>query len=252
MEMKTEIKIHKSEELAAQIEAFDTFWEGPENVEKGYTTLYTFYKHNYLKYLPSDKNVNTLVISCGPGYFVDMMNRHGYKNVLGIDSDPQKIEYGIGRGLNLKAERVFEFLYLNLKSGNKFDLIIAEQEINHLAKDELIDFLILCKENLTENGTLIVHVINGANPIVGSESLAQNFDHYFTFTEYSLKQVLEYTKFNEIKIFPLNLYVFFSNPFNYIALLVDKINTLFFRINFILYGKSNKIFTKKIAAICKK
>ncbi len=82
--------MRRSTELAAQIEAFDTFWEGPEDVEKGYTTLYTFYKYNYLKYLPEDKNVKTLIVSCGPGYFVDMMNRNGYKNVLGIDSDPEK------------------------------------------------------------------------------------------------------------------------------------------------------------------
>lgn len=250
--MSTEIKIRRSEDLAAQIEAFDTFWEGPEDIEKGYRTLYTFYKHNYLKYLPPNKNVNSLVISCGPGYFVDMMNRHGYNNVLGIDSDPLKVKHGTDRGLNCKAARAFEFLYDNLKSGIKFDLIVTEQEINHLTKEELIDFLKLCKENLSDNGTLIVHVINGANPIVGSESLAQNFDHYFTFTEYSLKQVLEYAKFREIKIFPLNLYVFFSNPFNYVAMMVDKINTLFFRLNFILYGKSNKIFTKKIAAVCRK
>ena len=244
--------MRKSSELAAQIEAFDTFWEGPEDVEKGYKTLFTFYKYNYLHYLPENKNVKTLVISCGPGYFVDMMNRHGYNNVLGIDSDPQKVKYGTDRGLNCKAERAFEFLYDNLTTGNKFDLIIAEQEINHLTKEELIDFLKLCKDNLVNSGTLIVHVINGANPIVGSESLAQNFDHFFTFTEYSLKQVLEYTKYCDIKVFPLNLYVFFTNPFNYIALVIDKINTLFFRVNFILYGKSNKIFTKKIAAICSK
>ncbi len=94
--------------------------------------------------------------------------------------------------------------------------------------------------------------INGANPIVGSESLAQNFDHYFTFTEYSLRQVLEHVKYREIKVFPLNLYVFFNNPVNYIAMIIDKINAIYFRINFILYGKSNKIFTKKIAAVCRK
>lgn len=250
--MTEKYRIRKSSELAAQIEAFDTFWEGPEEVQKGYKTLYTFYKENYLKYLPENKNINTLVISCGPGYFVDMMNRHGYNNVLGIDSDPQKVKYGTDRGLNLKAERAFEFLYGNLESGSRFDLIVAEQEINHLSKEELIDFLKLCKDNLSDNGTLIVHVINGANPIVGSESLAQNFDHFFTFTEYSLRQVLEHTKYREIKIFPLSLYVFYTNPFNYAAMLLDKINTLFFRINFILYGKSNKIFTKKIAASCKK
>ena len=240
----------KSENLAAQIEPFDTFWEGPENVEKGYTSLYTFYKYNYLKYMPANKDVNTLVISCGPGYFVDMLNRNGYKNTLGIDSDPEKVKYAKEKNLNCKTERAFEFLQDNL-SKEKFDVIIAEQEINHLSKEELLEFLELCKNNLVKGGTLIVHVINGANPIVGAESLAQNFDHQFTFTEYSLKQALEYSRFTEIKIFPLNLYVFYNNPINYAALLIDKILSTLFRIGFILYGKSNKIFTKKIAATCK-
>jgi SAM-dependent methyltransferase len=245
--------MRKSEDLAAQIEPFDTFWEGPAEIEKGYTTLYKFYKHNYLKYMPGDKSCKTLVISCGPGYFVDMLNRQGYSHVLGIDSDSEKVEHGSKRKLNCKAERAFEFLSNNLTESNaKFDVIIAEQELNHLTKVELLDFLRLCKENLTSGGTLITHCINGANPIVGSESLAQNFDHYFTFTEYSLKQALEYCSFEDVKIFPLNLYVFYSNPLNYVALLVDKLNTLFFRINFILYGKDNKIFTKKIGAVCRK
>jgi SAM-dependent methyltransferase len=241
----------KSENLAAQIEPFDTFWEGPENVEKGYTTLYAFYKHNYLKYMPADKDAKTLIISCGPGYFVDMLNRNGYKNILGIDSDPQKVKYGIEKKLNCKAERAFEFLYENL-SKEKFNVIIAEQEINHLSKSELVEFLNLCKQNLVEGGTLIVHVINGANPIVGAESLAQNFDHQFTFTEYSLRQALEHTKFKDIRVFPLNLYVFYSNPFNYVALVFDKVLSFLFRVGFILYGKSNKIFTKKIGAVCVK
>lgn len=240
----------RSEDLAAQIEAFDTFWEGPEDVEKGYKTLYQFYKVNYLKYMPQDRLVKTLVISCGPGYFVDMLNRHGYKNVLGIDSDKEKVDQGRKHGLNCLNERAFEFLENSIESNNKFDVIVAEQELNHLSKTELLDFLELCKANLIKGGTLIVHCINGANPIVGSESLAQNFDHYFTFTEYSLSQVLKYKKFSNVKVFPLNLYVFYKNPLNYVALFLDAIYTTFFRINFIMYGKSNRIFTKKIAAVC--
>ena len=239
----------KSENLSAQIEPFDTFWEGPENVEKGYVSLYTFYKHNYLKYMPENKDVNALVISCGPGYFVDMLNRNGYNNTLGIDSDPKKVRFAKEKNLNCRTERAFEFLQDNL-SKEKYDVIIAEQEINHLSKAELLEFLDLCKNNLVKGGTLIVHVINGANPIVGAESLAQNFDHQFTFTEYSLKQALEYSNFKNIKVFPLNLYVFYKNPFNYVALSLNKVLTILFRIGFILYGKSNKLFTKKIAATC--
>ncbi len=235
--------------LTARMEPFDSFWEAPEDIEKGFFTFSKFYEANYLKYIPENKGSSILALSCGPGYFVNLLNEKGYTNVLGIDSDTEKIKYAERRGLNCQVENGFDFLDTSQK---QFDVIIAEQEINHLTIEEMFSFLKLCKQNLKKDGILIVHSLNGANPITGTESLAQNIDHYNTLTEYSLKQVLEYSDFKEIKIIPLNLYVFYSNPFNYVAILLERLNTLIFRFNFKLYGKSNKIFTKKIAGICKK
>ena len=236
-------------ELTAKIEPFDSFWEAPQNIQKGYSTFYKFYKHNYLKYVPKQKDSQILVISCGPGYFVNLLMKEGYSRVLGIDSDPDKILEARKRNLDCKVARAFPFLKQNTE---QFDVIVAEQEINHLTKKELLIFFRLCRDNLQEGGTLLVHSINGANPITGSEALAQNFDHYHSLTEYSLKQILEYSGFHQTKVIPLNLYVFYGNPLNYLAILIHTLNTMFFRSNFKLYGKANRIFTKKIAAVCKR
>jgi 2-polyprenyl-3-methyl-5-hydroxy-6-metoxy-1,4-benzoquinol methylase len=236
-------------ELTAKIERFDSFWGGTKDVEKGYDLFCKFYKSNYREYAPNNRESRILVISCGPGYFVNLLKKEGYSNVLGIDSDPNKVKFAVQKGLNCKTEYAFEFLGINK---NQFDVIVAEQEINHLTKEEILRFLKLCWNNLNENGTLIVHSLNGANPITGAEALAQNFDHFNTFTEYSLRQILQHANFCAIKIIPLNLYVFYTNPLNYIGMLFEKFNSLFFRLNFILYGKSDRIFTKKIAAICRK
>jgi len=241
--------LKKFTELSAKIERFDSFWGAPEDIEKGFDRLQSFYNKNYLKYLQTDHNSRILVISCGPGYFLNMLKNNGYTNVLGIDSDPEKIKYAESKNLNCLCEEAFLFLE---KNKTNYDLIIGEQEINHLSKDEILIFLELCWNNLKKNGTLIINSINGANPFTGAESLAQNFDHFNTFTEYSLKQVLNYTNFKEITIIPLNLYVFYKNPLNYIAIFWDFINTWIFSLNFMLYGKSNRIFTKKIAAVCRK
>ena len=97
-------------ELTAKMEPFDSFWEGPEDVEKGYETFFQFYKYNYLKSLPANKSANILVVSCGPGYFVNMLEKHGYQNVLGIDSFPDKIEYAKRKNLNCQVEHAFPFL----------------------------------------------------------------------------------------------------------------------------------------------
>jgi len=235
--------------LTAVIEPFDSFWEAPENIEKGFARFGQFYRRNYLDRLPKNRASKTLVISCGYGYFVQLLKDAGYSDVLGIDSDPEKVRIATEKGLNCTVESAFAFLE---NSPGSYDTIIAEQEINHLTKEEILIFLSLCRKSLAEGGTLMVHSLNGANPVTGSEALAQNFDHYNTFTEYSLRQILDYSGFVEVNVFPLNLYVFYGNPLNYVALLADRINTLIFRINFILYGKHNRIFTKKIAAVGKK
>ncbi len=236
-------------QLTGKIEPFDSFWEGPDDIEKGYGTFYKFYKNNYLHHVTPNKHAKILVISCGPGYFVNLLKVEGYTDVLGIDSGPEKIKHAQEKGLNCRLEAAFPFLEANQEP---FDLIIAEQELNHLTKDEIFLFLELAKKNLSQNGSLIVHSLNGANPITGAEALAQNIDHYNTLTEISLNQILKYAGYRNIQIIPLNLYVFYANPLNYVAILVDRLNTLFFRFNFKLYGKSNKIFTKKIAGICVK
>ncbi len=240
------VRTSDADDMSAKMEPFDSFWEAPDDVEKGYETFGAFYRENYLSHVPADKKANILVISCGPGYFVNLLRQEGYTNVLGIDCDPEKIAFSIQRGLNCRAESCFSFLEKNDQS---FDLIFAEQELNHLTKQEMIHFLKLCRQNMAKSGRIIVHSLNGANPITGAEALSQNFDHFNTMTEYSLKQVLNYSGFTNPTVFPLNLYVFYTNPLNYVAMLVHFLNVLYFRFSFKLYGKANKIFTKKIAAV---
>lgn len=238
--------MNTDEGLTARIEPFDSFWEAPDDVEKGFSTFGRFYAHNYLDQFPSDRSARILVISCGPGYMVNLLVERGYTNVIGIDSSPEKIAVARRRNLDCRVARVFGFLEGNQQP---FDLIFGEQEVNHLTKSEILAFLQACRRNLRDGGTLIVHSINGANPMVGSESRAGNFDHYNSFTEYSLKQVVEYCGFRNVRLLPLNLYVFYRNPANYVALLAFKLTSLLFRTYFVLVGKSAKVFEKKIAAV---
>lgn len=235
------------QDLAAQIEPFDTFWEAPSDIEKGFTKFAKFYKRNYLKYIPSDRKTRTLVISCGAGYMVDLLKKEGYTDVLGIDSDPEKIEIAQRHELNCKTANAFSYLKENTE---RYNLIFVEQEINHLTKKEILVFLNLCKENLHDGGILIAHSLNGANPITGSEALSQNFNHFNTFTEYSFRQILCYSNFKNIHVFPLQLYIFYENPVNYIGIICDFLLNKVFQAGFLFYGKKNKIFSKKIAIQC--
>ena len=123
-----------------------------------------------------------------------MLRDRGYSAVLGIDSDPAKVEIARRKGLPCEVARAFEFL--DGKAG-QFDVIIPEQELNHLTLDETIEFLELCRQALRPGGRVIVYAMNGANPLVGSENLAHNIDHFYNVTEYSLEQILNLAGFQE-------------------------------------------------------
>ena len=238
----------KGRQLRARLEPFDSYWQAPDDVESGYAKFEAYYRANYLPHLPADKSARILVISCGPGYLVNLLAKEGYGDVKGVDSDPDKIAYARRKGLNCEVS--FAFDCLEGESG-LFDVIIPEQELNHLTLDEQIDFLELCRERLKPGGLLVVYGLNGANPLVGSENLAHNIDHFNTFTDYSLKQILELAGFTAIRTMPLKLYVFWKNPLNYVGLAVTTILELFFRVCFILYGKDVKVLSKKLAATCR-
>jgi SAM-dependent methyltransferase len=231
--------------LAARLEPFDSYWQAPADVEKGYQSFLAYYRANYTRHLPQDRAARILVISCGPGYLVNMLAKAGYTNVHGIDSDAGKIAHAQRHGLPCETADAFEFLE---RSAESWDSIIPEQELNHLTHAETIEFLQLCHRALRPGGGIVVYAMNGANPLVGSENLAHNIDHFYIVTEYSLGQLLELGGFKDVRPFALKLYVFWKNPLNYVGLAVTTVYELFYRVMFKLYGKNVSILSKKVAA----
>jgi 2-polyprenyl-3-methyl-5-hydroxy-6-metoxy-1,4-benzoquinol methylase len=236
----------RSERLAARLEPFDSYWQAPKDVEKGFTSFTAYYRANYLGHMPADKGARILVISCGPGYLVKMLRDCGYTQVLGIDSDPAKVDVARRHQLPCEAARAFEFL---ADKQAQYDAIIPEQELNHLTLEETIEFLSLCRQALRPGGRVVVYAMNGANPMVGSENLSHNIDHFYNVTEYSLGQILQLAGFAQVRPFALKLYVFWKNPLNYAGLAVTATLEAIFRVLFMLYGKKVKILSKKVAAV---
>lgn len=235
--------------LKAVHSPFTTFCEGPENIENGYKLFYLFHKKNYFNRIPKDKNTNILVISSGVGYFQYSLKKWGYSNVLGIDSDSKKIAYAKEKGFNSEEGNCFEFLK---DKENKFDLIFAEQEINHLTIEEVLIFLKLCYQALKPEGKLIINAANSANPFISTEYLGNNIDHFTSFTENNLRQCFSLVPFKKPVVFCHDFYVLWYNPLNYVAKAITSSIHLLLFILFKLYGKSNKLFTKRIGVMAEK
>lgn len=232
--------------MAARLEPFDSYWQAPQDVQSGYQSFAAYYRANYLAHLPQDRAARILVISCGPGYLLNVLAQAGYQCVKGIDSDPAKIEHA--RQRNLPCEVAEAFPWLERQRG-EYDVIIPEQELNHLTLAETIEFLQACHGALRPGGRVIVYAMNGANPLVGSENLAHNIDHFYNVTEYSLTQLLQLGGFTQVQPFALRLYVFWKNPLNYVGLAVTTMLELAMRGIFALYGKKVRVLSKKVAAV---
>ena len=227
------------------------------NIHKGdkedFELMYQYYKKNFLKLLPNKMNALILDLGCGMGHFLYFLKKSGYENYIGVDLSEECINYCLNKNLasknNLYSSDVTDFLE---KSKKQYSTIVMNDLIEHLKKEEIVPTLKLIRKKLNNKGSLIIKVVNSANPITGSSSRYLDFTHTTGFTEESLEQVLAVAGFKNIKIYPQIIWVF--NPIiNIFGKTLQLIFNNLFRFIFILYGrKSTSIFTKDIIAVAKK
>jgi SAM-dependent methyltransferase len=233
-------------QLTGTISPWTTFCEGMTDIEKGYSYYPRQYKRNYSRHLPERKDSKILVVSAGPGYFVLFLNQLGYNNVIGIDTEPTRVEYALKRELNVEVAHAFDFLS---DSEDQFDAIVLEQEINHLTRQEFMDFLKLAKMRLVDGGRVILNATNYANPITSPDHMAHNLNHFSGWTGHSLRQAFKYSGFESSECYPLDNYVLYENPLNYVAKAMTGLISILLRITFKMYGKSEVIFTKRLISV---
>ena len=118
-----------------------------------------------------------------------------YKNLTGIDISPEQI--GISKQV---IDDVIEMDALDFLKGskNKYDLIIALDFIEHLDKNEVLDFLNSCYQALTSEGYIILQTPNGQSPF-GSSVFCGDFTHMTCFTPESLQRILTFCGFKNVQ-----------------------------------------------------
>ncbi len=146
--------------------------------------------------LPSDKKARIVDLGCGSGFLVQFLIRDGYKNVLGVDVSKEQVEFAKGLGLPVAQSNAFEFL----KENKNFDLIISTDVLEHLNKNEIVEFLSAICDALNPSGSVIIRTVN-ASSVYGMTLLYWDFTHEVAFTEKSLRQVLLACGFEKVWIY---------------------------------------------------
>ena len=206
-----------------------------------------FFRHNYLKFLPEDKSAPILEIGCGLGQFLTFCRTHGYTQARGIDLGAYNVEFCTARGLNVQLGDGFEHLD---SLSSELGAVVLNDVVEHIPKELIFPLLERIKKALRPGGVLIMKTINMANPILGAHSRYNDFTHEVGWTEESMYEVLEQAGYDPVNVVPSNLYVFYGNPMNYVAMAVSKCFDLFFLLYFRINGRvTTKVFSKNLIAV---
>lgn len=139
----------------------------------------------YGRFLPPDRNAKILDAGCGPGYFVYTLRSFGYTDVLGIDLSKEQVDLAQRAGLNVRRADAFEFLH---GADSEYDLIVSTAFLEHLTRDEAVNYLSLVRGALKPGGRFICCVPNANSPF-GARLRYKDLTHEQSFTEDSLRQL---------------------------------------------------------------
>jgi cyclopropane fatty-acyl-phospholipid synthase-like methyltransferase len=136
--------------------------------------------------LPADRTARILDVGCGIGYAVDTLLRAGYARTQGVDGSAEMVEIAKRRGLPIVQSDAFESLRGAME---QWDAILALDFLEHLHKDEVLEFLDLARAALVPGGRLILKTPNASSPMA-SRSRYRDLTHELIFTEQSLREAL--------------------------------------------------------------
>jgi len=160
------------------------------------------YEYNYKKFLPENKSARILEIGAGMGRFLQFLGETGYENFLGIDISPESIQYCQEKGIK-KVQLIKNLGEFFVGAGN-YDLIVMNDVIEHLPKEETIETLKKIYEHLNTGGRFIVKTGN-LSSLIGARIRYGEFTHYQGFTEYSLAQVVQIAGFSVFQAYPFRV-----------------------------------------------
>lgn len=159
---------------------------------------YIYLDDDYANLLPLDKNAAIIDVGCGMGYFLLYLKNKGYNNIEGVDICDEQVKW-CRNNVCRNVEKVDNLLNYFSQSISLYDLIIMNDLIEHLPKEEIVEMLAMARKSLKPGGHLICRLPNMSN-IFGVYLLYNDFTHETGFTEYSLQQLLQLSGFSNIVI----------------------------------------------------
>ena len=165
---------------------------------KEYEHVRKIYRQRFSKFLPVDKDAKIIDVACGAGQFLHFLQKEGYRQAQGIDASQEAIVVAKRMGVeNIEMGDLFQILPL---CKEEFDFISANDIIEHVKKDETLEFLGLIYAALKPGGTVSMTTDN-AGSLFASRRVFMDFTHEVGFTLESLRQVFRVVGFEDVAVY---------------------------------------------------
>lgn len=189
-----------------QERAYKTYYDNYIFPGKGEPTIkkikkqFGVWKSYYGRFLPQNREAIILDAGCGNGEIVYWLKKLGYKNTIGIESDPKQVE--IAKKLGIDGIIKEDFRVFLKKKESAYNCVIARDVIEHFDKKEILEVLDVFYRSLKNNGFLIIQTPNAESPFGGRHRYC-DFTHLSAFTKTSLNHALKTAGFDEIYFYPV-------------------------------------------------
>lgn len=146
-------------------------------------------------HVPKDHGTRICDLGCGAGTLLHMLEKRGYHELEGVDRSPFQVEHRVsgcvqlGDALNHVSSKVDACL----------DVVISYDVIEHLNRDELLQWASEVHRVLVPGGRWIIHTPN-ASGLFGNRVRYADLTHDSAFTIESIRQVREMAGFATVTV----------------------------------------------------
>jgi 2-polyprenyl-3-methyl-5-hydroxy-6-metoxy-1,4-benzoquinol methylase len=166
--------------------------------EKGQADRYRRQVRDYTKkfgaLLADAPRGSALDVGCANGMLAAFLKEQGFEQVVGVDLNAELIEQA---KQNVEAEFHVADAGEFLQGGRQFDVIFLLNIVEHIERDQLIDFMTAVYQSLNAGGFAIVRTPN-MNHLLAAAHLADDLTHCTGLTEQSFRQLAQAAGFDTI------------------------------------------------------
>ncbi len=155
-----------------------------------------FFDHLFRLLLAESRTIEILEAGCGPGHFLYWAESRGFHSARGFDLAREQVE--LARSLDLRAEEA-SFQSFLPRVGESYDLIVALDLIEHLTRDEGLEFLDLSLSALRPGGRIFLTTPNGAALRPGPVALG-DLTHETIYAPQTIALALRLTGFETVEV----------------------------------------------------